>query len=92
MKRVSIKFEWSDSFDATGQFYIFTGRRSGEGSSAVRMRDLRSGRETVLVPDDGAKRFSLPNLYRNDVIYVRSNALWRISLTGSNAVRLFPPP
>jgi len=51
----------------------------------------RQTRELV-PPDPTTKNFSLPDLYRGEVIYMRSNALWEIKLDGSNNRRLFPPP
>jgi hypothetical protein len=52
------KFEWSDSFDGSGHAYVFSGRRSGDGSSSVRMRDMVSGREKVLVPTTEERNIS----------------------------------
>lgn len=86
------KFEWSDHLDSTGRYYLYSGRQSGQASSAVFLRDLASGSIRTLVPDNGGKYFSLPNFYGDKVIYERSNMLWQIDLTGSNNVRLFPPP
>ena len=88
------KFEWSDHFDATGNYYLYTGRDPGKTNSAVYLRDLRSNQTRELVapdPNEGTQ-FSIPFFYRAGVIYVRSNMLWQIDLDGSNNRRLFPPP
>jgi hypothetical protein len=87
------KFEWSDHFDASGNYYLYTGREPGQTNSAVYVRDLKARKSRELVPPDPNRtnEFSLPNFYGTDVIYVRSNALWRISLDGSHNRRLFPP-
>jgi len=84
------KFQWSDHIDSSGRFYIYSGRESGDYSSAVFLRDLQKGTERVLVPEDKAY-FSIPNFYSNSVVFIRSNMLWKIDLNGSNVVRLFPP-
>jgi Tol biopolymer transport system component len=86
------KFEWSDHFDATGSNYAFSGREAGQGSSAVYLRNLATGETRTLVEDNGTKLFSLPNFYGTNVIYSRSNQLWRVDFTGRNHERVFPPP
>jgi hypothetical protein len=88
----SFKFEWSDHLDPTGTWYVYSGRQSGQASSAVFLRDLRNNTDRTLVPSDGGGYFSIPRFYRDGVIYTRSNMLWQISLDGSNQARLFPPP
>jgi hypothetical protein len=92
LKLISTEFQfnWSDHFDSSGQFYTYSGRQSGQQSSAVFLRDLKKGTERVLVPEDKAY-FSIPNFYEDSLIFIRSNALWRIDLNGSNLVRLMPP-
>jgi hypothetical protein len=87
------KFEWSDHFDATGNYYLYSGRERGETNSAVYVRDIRANKTRELVPPDPNRTndFSLPNFYGTDVIYVRSNGIWRISLDGSQNRRIFPP-
>jgi hypothetical protein len=85
------KSEWSDHLDPTGRQYLYTGREAGEASDGVFLRDLDRGTNRVLVASPPDKYFSIPRFYRDSVIYVRSNALWQISLDGSNTVRLFPP-
>jgi hypothetical protein len=84
------KFEWSDHIDPGGKHYVYSGRESGEASSAVFLRDLETGLTRTLVPDDGAKQFSMPAFYADTIIYSRSNALWQIGLGGLNGRRLFP--
>ena len=90
------KFQWSDSFDPTGRYYIFSGRDAGavEKVSAVYVRDLQTGTTRTLVEGDQSNQHSIPLLHGNDVIYSRSNMLWRISLFDTNASsgRVFPPP
>lgn len=88
----NFKFGWSGQFDPTGRFYLYTGREPGQGSDGVFLRELATGTNRVLVPSTSAAYFSLPNFYRDSVIYVRSNELWRIHLDGSHLTRLFPPP
>ena len=87
------KFEWSDHFDASGSYYLYSGRTPGETNSAVYVRDLKARKSRELVPPDPnlTNESSLPNFYGTDVIYRRSNSLWRISLDGSRNRRLFPP-
>ena len=58
----------------------------GPSVQAIRAHALAS-----YIESDGTKRFSIPRFYNKSVIYVRSNALWRIALNGSNNTRLFPP-
>jgi hypothetical protein len=86
------KFEWSDHFDAAGKLYLYSGRKAGETNSAVYLRDLQTGRVRELVPPDPnhTNAFSIPTFHGEEVIYVHSNALWRIGLDGSNHRRLFP--
>jgi hypothetical protein len=43
----------------------------------------------TLVADDGGNTFSIPQFYRDGVLFTRSNILWRVDLTGSNVTRLF---
>ncbi len=85
------KFEWSDHFEPTGRYYLYTGRGAGMDSDGVFVRDLASSSNRVLVEPNANKYFSIPRFYGDSVIYVRSNMLWRINLDGSNNVRLFPP-
>jgi hypothetical protein len=85
------KFEWSDHLDPKERNYLYTGREAGDASDGVFLRDLDGGTNRVLVAPTTNQYFSLPAFYRDCVIYRRSNALWRISLDGSNTVRLFPP-
>jgi hypothetical protein len=87
------KFEWPDHFDASGTYYLYSGRTPGETKSAVYVRDLKGGKTRELVPPDPnlTNESSVPNFYGTDVIYRRSNSLWRIRLDGSQNRRLFPP-
>jgi len=85
------KFEWSDHFEPAGRYYLYSGRQSGIGSDGVFVRDLLSNTNRVLVEPNSNKYFSIPVFYRDSVIYVRSNMLWRINLDGSSNVTLFPP-
>jgi hypothetical protein len=87
------KFEWSDHFDASGKYYLYSGRQSGQTNSAVYLRDLTTHQTRELVsPDPASNDFSIPQFYRGSVIYMRSNAIWEIGLDGSNNRRIFPPP
>ena len=86
----AFKFEWSDHFDPSQQYYVYTGREMGQRSDGVYLRNLRTGAETTLVEPLGESRFSIPHFYKDGVLYLRSNALWRVSLDGSNNARLFP--
>ncbi|MBI1178500.1 hypothetical protein GC207_13785 [bacterium] len=88
----NFKFEWSGRFDPTQRWYAFTGRDAGKGSDAVYLRDLQSHSERVLVPSLGTRSFSLPNFWGTNVIFIRSNRLWQISLDGGEPEPLFPPP
>jgi hypothetical protein len=89
----NFKFEWSDHLHPTGNYYLFSGRESGHGSSGVFLRDLASNTNRQLIPPDGdSKYFSIPRFYGNSVIYIRSNMLWQVDLNGSNSARLFPSP
>jgi hypothetical protein len=85
------KFEWSDHFNSAETLYLYSGREAGQRSSAVLLRDLIAGTNWALVPDDGGKAFSIPQFYGDSVIYVRSNKLWQVDLSGANMTRLFPP-
>jgi len=87
----SFKFEWSDHLDPTGRYYLYSGREAGDSSDGVFVRDLRNGTTNILVAPTSSKYFSIPRFYRDSVIYIRSNALWRINLDGSNNTKLFPP-
>ncbi|PYM12856.1 MAG: hypothetical protein DME18_10335 [Verrucomicrobia bacterium] len=85
------KFEWSDSLDPTGRYYLFSGREAGAASDGVFLRDKQSGSNRTLVIPTKNTYFSIPRFYGDSVIYVRSNILWRISLDGTSNVQLFPP-
>lgn len=87
----NFKVEWLGRFDPTRRWYAYTALNSGAGSDAVFLRDLRDNSERVLVPPLGARTFSLPNHYRSNVIFVRSNRLFQISLDGRQVEQLFPP-
>jgi hypothetical protein len=86
------KFEWLDHFDPNWHYFVYTGRESGKASDGLFLRDLATGTNRVLVPSAGGTYFSLPGLYRGSVIYLRSNAFWRINIDGSKNVKLFPVP
>jgi hypothetical protein len=88
------KFEWSDSFDPTGRYYVYSGREFSDGDkvSAVYVRDLQTGETRTLAEDSGINRHSIPHWYGNGAIYSRSNMLWQIKLSETNATRVFPPP
>ena len=86
------KFEWSDHFDDSQRYYVYSGRERGGGSDGVFLRDLKTRTTTTLVEPENANYHSVPNFYRTNVMYVRSNQLWSIDFNGSNNVRLFPPP
>jgi hypothetical protein len=87
------KFEWSGHLDAGNNFYLYCGWQRGKSSSAVYLRSLKTGQTRELAPPDlnHSSAFSMPFFYGEDVIYLRSNAVWRISADGSNNRRLFPP-
>ena len=88
----NFKFGWSDHLDSTATYYLYSGRDRPQATSAVFLRDLRNNADGTLVPSDGGNYHSIPRFYREGVIYVRSNMLWRIDLNGSNQTRVFPPP
>jgi len=85
------KFEWSDHLDPSGRLYLYSGREGGKTSDGVFLRHLDTGTNQILVAPTTNKYFSVPRFYRDSVIYVRSNALWRVSLDGSTNMKLFPP-
>ena len=88
----NFKFEWSDHFDHSQRYYLYSGRETNQGSDGVFLRDLRTQTETTLVAPNGERYFSVPNFYGDKVIYVRRRKeLWQTDLTGSNQIRLFPP-
>lgn len=82
------KFEWSDSIDATGRYYLYSGREAGDRSDGVFLRDLRDGTTRTLVEPTQEKYFSIPRFYGDSVIYVHSSAIWRIQLDGARQERL----
>jgi hypothetical protein len=84
--------EWSGRFDPTQPWYAYSGRGAGTESDAVYVRDLQNHSERVLVPSLGDRSFSLPNFWGADVVFVRSNRLWQVSVTGGEPEQLFPPP
>ena len=86
------QFEWHDQLDRTARYYLYSGSQPVRGGDGVYLRDLQSGTTRILVPPANGAHFSLPRFYHDSVIYVRSNALWRINLDGSNNIKLFPPP
>ncbi len=88
------KFQWSDSFDSTGRYYVYSGRdaASKEKVSAVYLRDLQTESTRTLVEDDGSNQHSIPHIHGNGVIFSRSNMLWRVGLFDTNVTRVFPPP
>lgn len=88
----NFKFEWSGRFDPTQRWYVYTGRDAGKGSDAVYVRDLKSHSERQVIPSLGGRGFSLPNFWGTNVIYIRSNRLWQISIDGGEPAMLFPPP
>jgi hypothetical protein len=85
------KFEWSDSLNPSGRYYLYSGRQPGEASNGVFLRDLQNGTTRTLVEPTSEKYFSIPRFYKDGVIYVRGAALWRINLDGAHNLRLFPP-
>ncbi len=85
------KFEWSDHFDPTGRYYLYSGREAGAASDGVFLRDTHSGTNRTLVQPAGDRYFSIPRFYGDSIIYLRSNMLWKISLDGTKNVQLFPP-
>ena len=84
------KFEWSDHFDDSQRYYVYSGRERGHGTDGVFLRDLKTKSRKTLVEPENANYSSIPNFYGTNVIYIRSNQLWRIDFNGSNNVRLFP--
>jgi hypothetical protein len=88
----SFKFEWSDHFDEPQRHYVYTGREAGDRSDGVFLRDLQTGTNSTLVIPRGEKTFSIPQIYGDSVIYIRTNTLWSVSLDGKRNERLFPPP
>lgn len=94
LKLVSRHFnvEWSEDFDATGRYSLYSKRRdSTPDRNGVFLRDLQIDATQVLVAPNATNYSSLPRFYGDSVIYVRSNALWRINLDGTHNIRLFPP-
>jgi hypothetical protein len=88
----NFKFEWSDHFDHSQRYYVYTGREPGQRSDGVFLRDLGTETETTLVTPNGERYFSVPNFYADSVIYVRrKKELWRTDMNGSNQIRSFPP-
>jgi len=53
---------------------------------------LAAQHNNILVSPNSGKYFSIPRFYRDSVIYIRSNALWKINLDGSANSKLFPQP
>jgi len=86
------KYEWSDHFDASGSYYLYSGRKGGETNDAVYLRDLKTQQMRVLVKSGSNNdAFSVPQFYGSNVIYLHSNAIWEIGMEGNNNHRIFPP-
>jgi hypothetical protein len=87
----NFQFEHYDHFDSSGRYYVYTGDTEGGDSDGIYVRELGNpSTDYVLVKPTSDKSFSVPQLYKDSVIYIRSNAIWRINLNGSNNTRLFP--
>ncbi len=76
--------------DRTGRYLLFESTYASR-MGGVYLRDLQDGSERVLVRPASAKASSQPSYCGDGVVYVRSNAVWRVSLDGSNNSQLFPP-
>ncbi len=85
------KFEWQGELDRAGTRYVYSGRLPGQGISGVYLRDVTAKTNRMLVIPDNDTAFTHPRLFRDSLIYLKSNMLWRIDLNGSNRTRLFPP-
>jgi hypothetical protein len=49
----AFKFEWSDHFDPTMTYDLYSGLKAGDGSSGVFLRDLAGNtNRTLVAPDD----------------------------------------
>jgi len=74
--------------DNSGRYYVSSGLKSGEDSDSVLLRDLHTGQRRVLVAPAGGKSLSNPWFQDDSVMYFRSNSLWRISIDGSQLVKV----
>jgi hypothetical protein len=84
-------FESLSHFHSGGRWYVYSPvKRAGQGKDTVILRDLQERSERPLVEGNGLKEWAFPRFYRDTVLYIRSNGLWQIPVTGSNAVRVFP--
>ena len=95
LRLLDAHFEFSrlGQLDEKGEAYVYGGPAGGGRGSGVWRRDRQTGEVRELVPSDpGPLQSSCPKFYHGDVIYVRSNAVWRIGADGTQNRRIFPPP
>ena len=87
----NFKHEWLGHIHPEENLYVFNGRENGQGSASLYLRDLTSGVETALIASNTFRHFSIPHFYGDEIIYQRSNSLWRVDLKGVNHRQIFPP-
>ncbi len=90
--RKDFKHEWLGRLHPDGNLYVFNGREIGQGSASLYLRDLNSGKEAALIASNSFRHFSVPHFHGDEIIYQRSNSLWRVDLKGDNHRQIFPPP
>jgi hypothetical protein len=70
---------------------VYCGETETGDSSAVYLYDLSTSQTTAIVPGKKTEGyFSIPNFYRDNIIYIQNNMLWAVEFDGSNRRVLFP--
>lgn len=79
------KFENDGVLDAAGTQYLFSGESApgSGGDGSVYLRDLATGKTTLLVPPDKRGHYAYPRFFGDEVIYSRNVQLRRIKLDGT---------
>jgi hypothetical protein len=91
LAKTDVRYQPFGKFDHTETHYICAGDEASNTTSAIYVRNLADASERVLVPSNGSRGSWSPLLFRNTVIYRRSNLLYQISVDGGDAIRIFPP-
>ncbi|MDB6029304.1 MAG: hypothetical protein JWM68_5527 [Verrucomicrobiales bacterium] len=78
-------------FNTNWETYIYPGP-DNVVSSGVYLHNIPTDTDRMIVaPTTNQYEECYPVFYKDSVIYLRSNAVWQVSLTTSNTTRLFPP-
>lgn len=85
-------FHRTGKLNGKGTRYVYSGETNTGDGNAVIVYNIEARTSSTLVAGSATETYySLPNFYKDRIIYVQKQAIWSVNVDGSGRRQLFPP-